>query len=335
MLLPPTKSGFPKAIYLDQNILSALAKSYYSGLKDAVCKSAYDAIIVTIKENKAIYPLSFVHLEEIQKIQCFERRVRLARFFIWISRGVSILNTMTIQKYEIINAVRKKIRKSEILPFDNDIRGVNIREYLLFPGLLYVLGLWDLEGVPEDLYPDVYKELVKPKTSLWLLTKPVKNDMVDLSEGAKEIEKRGKEALANRISKATWIKHEVFGFFRLDSHSHIICNELKELSIPIEVFFALFKSGHDYIAFFEDVPTYSSTCYLYIEHHKNVGGTTTINDMNDVHFLSEVIPYFNGIVMERHWAAMAKQAGLDKKYDTEVISKINDIPALLGRLGCL
>ncbi|MGD8717486.1 MAG: hypothetical protein PVH29_01570 [Candidatus Zixiibacteriota bacterium] len=249
---------------------------------------------------------------------------------------MSILNTIFVFQYEIVNAIREKINSVQLIDPPSPVLPYPIRELLILPGVAFVLGIPEVEGAPTDLVQDFYRELMKPRTSLMGLIFPLKNSVGDsLVEGAEKVEAAGKRALKDGISTKTWIKSEVLEFFKAESNAQVILEELKRLGIPKEVFLGLFEKPNDYVDFFNNVHSYSAASYLFIEHHKNTGGKTIKNDLNDVWFLSSAIPYFNGIVMEKHWAAMAKQAGLDKQYDTKIISKINEIPHLLTDLGCI
>lgn len=336
MRLPISKDDFPKAIYFDQNIWSNLSKAYYSGFKGSIQKPVFNAIIASVFNEKAIYPLSFIHFEEIHQILCLGKRYKLSRFALSISRGLSILNTIFVFQYEIVNAIREKINSVQLIDPPSPVLPYPIRELLILPGVAFVLGIPEVEGAPTDLVQDFYRELMKPRTSLMGLIFPLKNSVGDsLVEGAEKVEAAGKRALKDGISTKTWIKSEVLEFFKAESNAQVILEELKRLGIPKEVFLGLFEKPNDYVDFFNNVHSYSAASYLFIEHHKNTGGKTIKNDLNDVWFLSSAIPYFNGIVMEKHWAAMAKQAGLDKQYDTKIISKINEIPHLLTDLGCI
>ena len=49
----------------------------------------------------------------------------------------------------------------------------------------------------------------------------------------------------------------------------------------------------------------------------------------NVAYLSKAIPYCDIVVTEKKWVSLAKQAKLDKLYDTILSSKVDDLPLWL------
>lgn len=340
MFLPSSKAEFPKGIYLDQNIWSDLAKFHYGKIKDLGHRNALKAIIKTLDDNTALYPLGFTNFEETKNIPCLGTRLKISRFMVDLAKNIFILSPLLITKYEIINAVRKRVAEKLFTGPGNGLKITLIREHILWPGVHYVLGFPKLEGGTAELREYLFAEMHKAVVSVWVLSTPIGwdrqralDDKV-MTAAAEEIEKRGKAALKDLKEKER-VNYEMLAFFTEGLSGAAFADELGKLEILKTAFFSLLSTRESCLELFNEVPSYAISAFLYLEHHKNYTRKTNRNDLNDVSYLSLAIPYFNGIVMEKYWATIAKQAGLDKKYDTIIKTKIKDIPALLAELGCL
>jgi hypothetical protein len=47
------------------------------------------------------------------------------------------------------------------------------------------------------------------------------------------------------------------------------------------------------------------------------------------------VPYSNVVVSERYWGGKVTASGLATKYDTVLLTSLQDLPAQLSAIGCL
>ncbi|MCP4228747.1 MAG: hypothetical protein GY771_01180 [bacterium] len=338
-MLPDNKKDFPKCIYLDQNMWSNLAKTHYGGIKDEKWETALVAFMDSVRMGKVIYPISYAHKSETGKIGNYWLRLKLAWFFVETSRNIAIHNSGLVKKYEIFNAVRSKVRTALVWGEDSGKRRIIVRNHILGFGLPYISGRREFEGGTEEMRDYLKGLLEEPWLSVSLISdsnfhKRTIEETLHLQETAEELEETRKRILDELTDKLRMEK-EIESFFNEGSTKDHINEAISDLGIPRDVFFDLLTDWRDYVKFFQEVPSYYVMVKLYYGHCKNINRVTEANDIYDVDFLSVAIPYFNGIGMETYWGTIAKQAGLDKKYDTKIITKIDEFPDMLKELRVL
>ena len=74
---------------------------------------------------------------------------------------------------------------------------------------------------------------------------------------------------------------------------------------------------------------------LMLARDRNAQHRTHHNDLKDLVFLQSAIPHGNIVVTENSWAHLARSERMDKQYETEILSDLRAIPALLEAIGCI
>lgn len=82
---------------------------------------------------------------------------------------------------------------------------------------------------------------------------------------------------------------------------------------------------------FQRLPTFYTNCALLYKDVNMYPEDSSMddNDFIDMLYLSVAIPYCDIVVTEKKWVSLAKQAKLDKLYDTTLLSKVDDLPLWL------
>jgi hypothetical protein len=81
--------------------------------------------------------------------------------------------------------------------------------------------------------------------------------------------------------------------------------------------------------FLRDIPTRDVDYELHCLRHENPQLPRRLGDLQDLVALSVAVVYCDAVVTERFWASLIRRAGLDRRYDTTVLSNVSDLMPLL------
>lgn len=101
-----------------------------------------------------------------------------------------------------------------------------------------------------------------------------------------------------------------------------IAKILYELKLP-KKFLDDILSPLDIEEFLDKLPTALCQFTLLFQRDQQLQRPIKVNDINDIWYLTLAIPYSDIVVTERMWAAISKQARLDKKCNTIIVSSLN------------
>ena len=87
--------------------------------------------------------------------------------------------------------------------------------------------------------------------------------------------------------------------------------------------------GDKFTDFIEEVPSLDVETQLVIRRNANWGKVVDKNDLADISVLTMAIPYCDIVVTENLWKDLVLRSGLDKKYNTVVISGVNELEEYL------
>lgn len=82
------------------------------------------------------------------------------------------------------------------------------------------------------------------------------------------------------------------------------------------------------------IPNFDVFITLRIDRERDRDRKVDHNDIRDLDWLSVAVPYSNIVVSEKYWGGKIKAAGLTAKYDTALLTKLQDLPAQLSAMGC-
>ncbi len=323
-MLPPIKSGTPKCLYLDQNKWIELARAD-NRLDDGRLRPVLELIEHSISRGTIVVPLSDVHMLETVAAGGLDRRNRLARTMVRLSRNLAIRPAHIVQKEEISCAVLELIG----IPLNYEIRPT-----VVSTGIGEAVGIRaEATGKPDDV-AKFNAHLFSSEFTVYMLTdENLRTHTAGLRDqesiAAKEQDKRRLEALSE-LSEDERLQVDVLGLMKRDDVSNRIVETLTLLNLPPNAAYRFLSSYQDHLRFIRSVPTLDVLLTLSQERYKAPARKTHRNDHKDIGFLRVAIPYANFVVTERYWAHVANQTGLAEKYDTSVISKLEDLPQLLS-----
>jgi len=311
-----------KIIYFDQNAWIDLAKIYY-GSPNHQEKNLLEKILNASKEETTVFPISIVHLGEINKIQRMSRRTKLAQLMAQVSKGYTVIPYWNrIIDLEVENLVRDLVK----------IPKIDIKKYWLGKGVSQLIGMKpnivDDGNIPKEQLNQLNKaleeSLVNTKTVELLLAYPhyFASHEKDAIEAIEIFEK-------NRVDLQEF-KDKDFRFRvflarnALNTIGPRISRILIKYNLPPKILeIILPKDGFN--EFLERIPTAMCEFYLLYFRDQQLQRPIQVNDSLDIWHLTLGIPYSDIVVTENMWTSICYQSKLNEKCNTIILNSINEL----------
>ena len=92
--------------------------------------------------------------------------------------------------------------------------------------------------------------------------------------------------------------------------------------------------AQDKMRFLADIPNLDVRLTLRLTRDQDLVRPIAHNDIRDLDWLSVAVPYANVVVSENYWGHHVRAAGLDKKYDTVLLTDLRQLPVQLWAMDC-
>jgi hypothetical protein len=331
-MLPESKDEFPKLLWLDQNKWIDLSRAHYGRPGGEPFREALTAVRKAVDAGKLVVPLSAINIIEMEGDPHAERRERLARFMIDISRNRSILPFMPVRSWEVRNAVHVLFGR----------RGpCCIRRSIDREGLDNALGLRvKISGLPPEAAALVLQIMNSPEVALeQLLLRINKQGQPDPMRAEEIAGLSFQEDVRRRAAAEITIEKrfvaELLTFIRKGDVGTALTAALQEIDASLPEFFCRFPVASDFLRFFAGVPSLDVDLTLTVARDQDLVRRIHRNDARDLIALAVAVPYSNLVVFEKYWASMVRSHGLDTKYKTTVLTDAGELPVRLAKIGCL
>ncbi|MEV7450644.1 hypothetical protein [Streptomyces nigra] len=332
--------------YLDQNKwvqLLAKEQSTYPG-----SGSNYDVLRGPKEAGRVVFPLSATHYLETWHRSDWESRYALASVMFDLSDFCAIAPLQKLQRVEVVRAVQQRLAPRKLRPVPSlGLLGYGVDHAFgsKYGRFRYVESI-ETDDQPEGRQVDPGEsriDRIRHLGSEWeyqwysLAWLPVGGDEFGLDRiaqhrrGRRYAEDEEKRAAAWRAAGSKEMLSRalvVDDFNDLLDDINWIC---ETLNLDPH---ALVKERDGIPAFICDIPTRDVYHALRSSRYKNQQQQWHQHDFADFLALAVAIPYCDVVVTERHWRHVAIQAGLDKKYNTQILSKLDDAVAALQSLAC-
>ena len=320
----------PLIIYLDQNKWIDLARAHHNRSNGNQYKSILQKVMEAIESKKAIFPLSAVHLAETQKNSNTLRRKRLAKVMATISQSWSILLD------EIIMTTGIQISAAKLFGFTPP-QMPNVFGH----GIHFALGI-DLHQlmtrVSNDPFAtsDNFLHLFETFTSTPQMTEYFLSGIGNKESELIDVKRKYEESLSKFADATEKFRAQLKSDFHSES-SHrnlyianllIVIGELinRVLSVYGKTLDDIISMGEGVLVdFIGSVPNLDVETELVLRRNVNWNRKIDKNDLADISVLSITIPYCDIVVTENIWKDLTVRSGLDKKYNTVVLSTINEL----------
>lgn len=321
--------GWPLLVYLDQKGWIDLAKIEYKSAKTDEETVLLETIYGAVEEDKALFPLSIVHLDEVAKICSETRRQQLAALMARLSKGYSFSpyadSHIAVEVDQII---------AEKLSYPS----IDLRHVFLKRGIHHLIGAKaEIVSRDGDKNKEPPKEIKEKMTNL-LYDQKVFEFSLTQTKQDQSVRQYQKEAAAKMdeirkgllkikdkdLRRRTFLAQSVLAIIM----PHIV-KRLNERGLPKDFFKIEEWTRNDMDRFLTQVPTGLTLITLMMYRDLQFQRTIKVNDIADVWGLTLAIPYCDAVVTERMWVSIARQTKLDTICSTIMLSSINDLVDIL------
>jgi len=317
----------PKIIYLDQNHWIKLLKVKKGQVNDKDILKLLQKILKASKDDSAIFPVSNIHLIETYKRKNSEKRNEMLDFMIEVSQGYAIIPYISIQKYEIRQAVLKQVG----LPYKN------VKQYAIGKGIPYIMGkkpeIINKDGTRPDFPKDLQDKIREATYNIETFKLCIKNkEYIDAVRNHLKKEEALTKKIEDRIKKdMSFVKDKElrrrFTIFRL--FHEIIVPEMYEVAKELYLDpWEIMPQGvskkwvYDYL---QSIPSLYISWVLQFRRDVRCQGKIKQSDINDITALSMAIPYCDIVVTDKMWEDIAKKEKLGELYGTVILRSLKDV----------
>ncbi len=318
-------------VYLDQNKWIDLAKARVGRADGQKYQAVLEKITEVVDHGKAIFPLSWIHFVETRKKHNLKKRKELAEVMAEISQGIAIVPKSKIMNWELERAIAMAFGETpSTMP---SVFGYGMS--MIFGRNFIEKDMNDQPHLKTDYFINRAKTILSNKEATLsflvgddeVLNSKVVNGLRDINEPfvAKMEKSRGQDKRDNDD-------------FQERLYLAVLTKELQPKLIALlgdhdKTMNDFFSLGLDNVRkFFHDVPTLDVEIGLALSLNKHWDRKLKVNDTSDIAFACISIPYCDVVVTEVFLRTLTIRQKIDKKYDTNIISDLNDLLPILDSL---
>ena len=314
-------------VYLDQNKWGDLHQARHSAA--SAYSDAYDTIRASVNNGNALYPFSLTRMVETDEHRDIEFRRQLYELMIDLSRNFCLQNFFEATKAERLAYIRRSVGLPE----------QDVREEIIDRGLVTPLGQPRIES-DDGVYPDepnkILQKLIRSEKFTRIL---IEDDefLIEQSELQQEsdepalerretLRQQSKELADNDEDRWKILLYESC----VDHHLPLLYRLAQQNGIGIGSYVMNDITSQDTLdEFLSQFPTYY--CQTVLCHGRDFHWDRKIeaNDLKDCMSLAVAIPYADIVVTEQFFAGVAHKYGLPDRYNTTVITDLNQLPKYL------
>jgi hypothetical protein len=315
----------PKILYLDQNAWIALARGAWDKTEHPRDHAALTVVVEALEGDNIVAPLSFTTQYETMKVDNLMRRTHLANVQATISGGRVLRGRRRILEVMLSRCIA-------------DATGVQVPKVT---GEWFLSDLW-LETVA-DYASGAFGEAISP-VALDHIRRHPKETLFDYlagadektrKEGVRRFSAESQALLALMTARRERVAGEPFAL-RLRAYSaHLMIDEIdfilglgRRLGLP----WSSVSDIGDKLAksLVTEVPVMNAERQL-AARLEDQSRATTENDLRDMGAFVTALPLVDIVVAEKQFVNLSRQAKLDARYGTRLLTSIHDLtPAMLG-----
>ena len=313
--------GVVLTVYLDQNKWIDLGRARYDRANGQRYKAALSAVLLSLENRTARFPLSFSHYIETWRQSEPGARARLAKVMIELSQGWTMAKPPQLCDDELDAFIARALECSFTSPpvFGLGFSHINRFSAPLsldfeFRHLARRPDGFDGHGRGHQEFGERYRDgEMGLQVGRKDLPKKTQNAMVALS-AVMEISENIQRAL-ERVGQSPTVLGAI-GAVRPDtdpSRAYEVING----ALPVAE------------AFIAELPTRDAALRLRVQRHRNPNNVWESNDLNDIAYLACAVVHCDVVVTEKQWVHELRQTGLPTECDTIVLSDLTKLPSAL------
>ena len=283
-----------------------------------------------VESKNAILPLSAFHIAETQKRKDISSRKRLSKVMATISQGWAISLSEIISNTEIQLSGAKLFGCAQ--PNPPNVFG---------HGIAFAWGT-DLHSLMENTINDplatsdnfihLFETFISTPQMTEFFLSGMGNEESELVEAKKEYEENISRIAVVEEQFRAQIKPQFQS--EADYKKLYIANLQVVLRDKINNALSIYEKTVDEILsmgdnvfqdFIDDIPSLDVETQLVVRRNANLGKAVDKNDFADISALTAAIPYCDIVITENTWKDLAVRSGLDKKYNTVIVSDVNEL----------
>jgi len=268
-----------------------------------------------------VVPLTSVNVVEVSEVANVDRRERLSKFMVKMSRNHSLVDHQSVRKWELSVALSRECLNRE--------SRIDVRPLLLRWGVGCATGIGGVTATdaPPALIALVNEALRHPQTSVRLL-------QVASEEGTK----RGREVDEAWRAAAEDLRAETENFNEEDrikyetgynlSHGLIgqqVQEAAKDLGLDSGALEAWLGDPNNRLKLIRQTPSLSIEQRLRYVRDRNAQQPVDKNDLKDLAFLGLTICYANIVVTEKAWGHVANVSGVASAWSTVMLRSVTEL----------
>lgn len=306
-------------VYLDQNAWVALARGAWDKKRYPREHAALTKVVRLVQSGSMIIPLSFANIYETAKVNVAPRRANLARTQSLISSGIVFRGRRRILTDTLTAYIAKKHEISQPS----------------LPRRWFLSDLWfEAAG---DYSPETYEFTMSERLLAFIRRDPVGALFDYLTFGDEdvrlEVVRRYSADSADIIShieaRRTLVAGEALAMRKRAYGARLVIDELDFIFATARGLGLQWTTVADIgsslaRSLVADVPTFDIERELAVRLEDQERAVSE-NDLRDMTAFTTVLPFANVIVAEKQFVNLARQARLDKRYNTTLLTSIHDL----------
>ena len=340
----------PKLVYLDLNHWVALAKALSGHRDGAPFREALAACVDAVDRRAAVFPLADAIYYEVSRIASLRQRRDLAEAMRRVSGYAVVTSRSVIADHEVEALLDRVVgpRPEPVVPVAyldwgvarafGKVGGFRIVDEETGQDMtervrsIHPLGPEGFDAVLADAELQLNRQVIEGPTT--------REDEADLR-------RRGYNPYAGHEVALRRLRQELDQVARLDAEPEWRRGRTRDLIAAREVIIelqakierALIARGTDgrmlFLAYeaaraaFDAMPSYDVAVTMKVEYHRDPSHVWRVNDIHDIDALGSTLPYCDIVVTDKAAASHARRTGLADRLGTTVLSRLDDLIALL------
>jgi hypothetical protein len=313
-----------RILYLDQNKWVDIARAVTYPDQNPQHRAVLELLVREATAGRIIVPLTQTNIYETHKINVEERRFILADTQARLSQGKVFCGRHRRLEVEVIDVMRAAYGL-ERLPRADD--------WFLSDVFFEAALDWHDPRFDETVSPR-FAEAVKANPPHFLFNHlmetpdEVRRKAVQkFTEGAEKLKALIEERRRRDAGESLSMRRRIYSATLVANELDVILGFLKKAGLPTkderEV---MEKCAQKLIT---DAPSYDVEVEITLKIEAQPRPVTE-NDFRDMQTFCTVIPYADIVIGENNFINMARQAGLGKKYETDLLTDLAGLPEILG-----
>jgi hypothetical protein len=312
----------PKIVYLDQNKWIDLARAVKYPDEKPEMRAVLEWLIGELKAGRVVIPLTATNIFETHKINIVERRLDLAHIQATMSSGLVFRGRYKRLEIELVDVIRAAYALSKLEREKNwFLSNVFFESFLEWGDPRFgdavskpVLDL--IRGRPLSMLFD------------FLIAQPEdirRTSVAQFTQGSNELAERIEARRKRDRGESKETRRNL-------QNAMLMCNELDHILACVTLAGVPGKAAFDILrdnahAIMDGTPTYyierEMALLLENQHNRPIHE----NDFRDMQTFCAVVAYADVIAAENMFSSLARQARLDKKYNTRIVTSLLKLQA--------